>query len=122
MDKDLEIKEKFAKRIAHEFCNYAVHFGICGKRKGIRPTLPFICNVVGSCLAEGSAECCSKRLALGLDVSQCGFVGSPKLDVTHNTKREYPNKGFDVVGWLVYDALSALRAQDFTGHELGRSL
>ena len=122
MDEDLEIEEKFRKRTAHEVCDYAVHFMICGKRKGTRPTVPFIRNVVRSCSAEGSAEDCAKSFALGMDVSRCSFVDSPKLDVTHNAEREHPNKGFDIMGCLVYHALSALRAQDFPGHELGRSL
>ena len=49
MDENLEIKEKFRKRTAYEVWDYAVHFGICGKRKGTRPALPFICDVVWSC-------------------------------------------------------------------------
>lgn len=54
-----------------------------------------------------------------MDVSRCGFVDGPKLDVTHNTKREYPNKGFDIVGCFVRDALRVLQVQ---AHKLGCSL
>ena len=122
MDEDLEIKEKFTKRAAYEVCDYAVHFGICGERKGTRSTLPFIRNIVWSCSAEGPGEDCAKSFALSVDVSRCNFIDSPKLDVTHNTEREHPNKGFDIVGCLVHDAPSALLVQDFPGHELGRSL
>jgi len=122
MDEDPKIKEKFTKGTAHEVCDDATHFGICRKREGTRPTLPFICNVVQSCSAEGSAEYCVKSLALSVDAIRCCFVDNPELDITHNTIREYPNKGFNVVGCLVHDPLNALRAQDFAGHKLGRSL
>jgi len=122
MNEDLEIKENSTKGTAHEVCDDAAHFGICGKREGTRPALPLIRNVVQSFSTEGSAEDCAKSLALSVDVIRCYFVDSPKLDITHNTKREYPNKGFDVVGCFVHDPLSALWAQDFAGHELRCSL
>ena len=34
MDEDLEINEKFTKRIVREVCDYTVHFAICGESKG----------------------------------------------------------------------------------------
>ena len=67
MDEDPEIKEKCT---AHKVCNYAVHSGISGKRKGTRQTMPFISNVVWSCLAEGAVKYCPKSLALGVDIGR----------------------------------------------------
>jgi hypothetical protein len=64
MDEDLEIRE-FTKRTAHEVCNNAVHFEICGKHKGTKPTMPFIRNVVWSCLAKGLVEYCAKKSCTG---------------------------------------------------------
>ena len=47
------------------------------------------------------------------------------VEIPHNTAREYPDKGFDIVSCFVHDpfrsALNLLQ-QDTPGHELSRSL
>ena len=103
--------------------------GLLMKFATMRPTSGSVGNVrardllcLSSAMSSGVARWCAKSFALGVDVSRWSFFDSLKLDVTHNTVREHPNKWFDIVGCLVHDALSALRAQDFTGHELGSSL
>ena len=114
-------QSKVHKRTAHKVCNYAVHSGISGKRKGTRRTMPFISNVVWSCLAEGTVKYCLKSLALGVDIGRWGFVDSPKLDVTHNTIREHSNKRFKVVSSISNLLFGLLGARRWAPCELRNS-
>lgn len=81
-----KILEKSDEHVAHKVRDYIINVGMCMERKGMGPTLPLTSDVVGGCLAKGSAEYCSHGFGLVLGLLWCGSVDSLKLDLAHDAE------------------------------------